>query len=220
VMMSNEGDRFVRIAGAAADGVRRVVVFLNDGQRQQAFLRDNLFTALVAAAQFPARVVAYDASGRVVGIIAERWFIRGQAPAAARALRTAFRVEAPRGATAVARIGREVRRYRCWRVDVSTGASPGGCVSQTFVGGPGFWNVLVQPAGRDLFVIGNVVGRVAHIQLEFLNGDVARARPVGGLFVVAVPREHLRNDRQSAFLRTYDSAGDRGSGVRVVFKVR
>jgi hypothetical protein len=100
--------------------------------------------------------------------------------------------------TAVARVGREVKRYRCWRVDFSTGQSPGGCLPPIGTG-PSIWVDLVQPAGRDLFVIGHAHWPVARVQLEFTNGDLVRTRPAGGFFVLAIPRTHLRPKRQVAF---------------------
>src|SRR5205823_1048988 len=60
--------RFDFLAGAAADGVAHVKVFLQDGEVVNVPLRDNLFGALVPGPQLPARIVAYDAHGRVVGI--------------------------------------------------------------------------------------------------------------------------------------------------------
>lgn len=68
VTLTGNSDQFLALAGAAADGVKSVTIFLADGQRQQAALRDNLFTALVGSSQFPIRAVAYDARDRVVGI--------------------------------------------------------------------------------------------------------------------------------------------------------
>jgi hypothetical protein len=100
--------------------------------------------------------------------------------------------------TAVARVGREVKRYRCWRVDFSTGQSPGGCLPPIGTG-PSIWVDLVQPAGRDLFVIGHARWPVARVRLEFRNGDVVTVRPVARLFVLPIPQAHLRPERQVAF---------------------
>jgi hypothetical protein len=219
VVLSSEGDEFVRVSGVAADGVARVSVFLADGERQPAAFRDNLFTTLVAGAEFPARVVAYDRQGLVVGVQTWHWQIRSSVPTAAvRNLRAVRRVPGPNGTTAVARVGRRIHGYRCWRVDFGTGQSPGGCLPRT-VGSP-IWVDGVQPAGRDLFVIGHGPRAMKYVRLEFMNGDVIRVRPVAGLFVIAIPREHLRPERQLAFVRGDDGIGDVGQRALVLFKLR
>ena len=214
MLLSAEGDQFVRIAGVAADGVQRVVVFLADGQRQRADLRDNLFTTLISTAEFPAKVVAYDARGRVVGIQTPPWFIRGARSGGSR-LRLAFRVKGPRGAVAIARVGRN----GCWRVDISTGRSPAACTG-VVAAGPAVWVDLVQPAGQDLFVIGHSVAPVARVQLEFANGDRLKALPVRGLFVFSMPGSHLRHEREIALVRGYTRGGSAVARQSVAFKVR
>jgi hypothetical protein len=221
-MMTGEyTDQFLRISGVAADGVRRVVIFLADGQRQRAALRDNMFTTLVATAEFPARIVAYDEAGRVVGVITPPtpFLFNKRVPSAATRLRPRFRIQAPRGATAVARVGHPSGDYRCWRVDFSTGVSRGGCDS-AFTTGPWIWVDLVQAAGEDLFVVGHTRAPITRVQLEFPNGDVRRARPVAGLFVIPVPRSHLSTDRQTAFVRGYSKEGWVIQRQGVAFKMR
>jgi hypothetical protein len=48
IMLSQQGDtQFVEVAGAAADGVARVELFLADGERERVRLVDNVFAALV-----------------------------------------------------------------------------------------------------------------------------------------------------------------------------
>ena len=212
-------DQFTRVNGVAADGVQRVVLFLADGQRQPAALRDNMFTTLVATAELPARIVGYDKAGRVVGVIAAPWFRPFQVPRGARKLHRILRVEGPRGAVAVASVGPPVRGYRCWRVDFSTGESRGSCEPPKFTA-PSIWPELVQPAGDDLFVIGHTFGPIARVQLEFPNGDVRRIRPVARLFVIAVPRTHLTRTRQTAYVVGYTSEGEVIQRKAVVFKLR
>jgi hypothetical protein len=219
VMLSSEGDEFVRASGVAADGVARVSVFFANGERQPAALQDNLFTTLVPGAEFPARVVAYDPKGRVVGVSTWRWPIASSVPAAAvGSLEAVSRASGPNGTTAVARVGRRTRGYRCWRVDFSSGESPGACLPR-IVGG----SILVdgvQPAGRDLFVIGHVFWPAERVRLEFGNGDIIRVRPAKGLFVVAIPRDHLSPERQLAFAVGYTSEGLRLQRQSVLFKAQ
>ncbi len=218
-MTGEYGVDFMRISGVVADGVTRVVVFLADGQRQRAFLRDNLFTTLAAAAEFPARIVAYDKAGLVVGIVTPHVPFAFRAPPAARKLRRVLHVGRPRGAVAVGSVGRRVGDYKCWRVDFSSGESRSACNAGAAVS-PSIWIELVQPAGSDLFVVGHVQGFADHVLLEFPNGDVRRVRPVGGTFVIPVPRAHLTASRQTATVQSYFNNATPIKRVVVVFKVR
>jgi len=77
---------------------------------------------------------------------------------------------------------------------------------------------LVQPAGRDLFVIGHVRAPVVRVQLEFANGDVLKTHPVKGLFVFAIPRAHLSPKRQLAFAVGYSTEGWRIQKQGVLFR--
>ena len=62
------GDQFATFAGLASDDVARMEIFTATGDRIPVPLRDNAYLIEVALARFPAKVVAYDAEGRVIGI--------------------------------------------------------------------------------------------------------------------------------------------------------
>src|SRR6266542_4467205 len=186
----NTSDQFLVVAGAAADGVRRIVIFLPDGQRQTAVLKDNMFTATIPG-RYPFRVVGYDGKGRAVAIrtVPGGLFARSSAPAAARReLRPVWRVRGPNGATATLSVGHVVKKTRCWQIAYSAAHPQSGCQSQFFTGQK-IWVKFVQPAGRDLFVFGEVDVRVTRrVELHFENGDVISTRPVAGHFVLAIPK--------------------------------
>ncbi len=215
VMLTGASDQFYSVSGVAADGVRHVDVFLAGGGKQTAPLRDNLFTTLVAETALPVRLVGYDHLGRVVGV--ETMPILGaKIPASARQLRSVQRVAGPNGTTGLIRVGATAHGFRCWRVDFSTGDSPGACM-QLFPTGP--WiQAGVQPAGRDLFVVGQVRPPVVSVELRFADGDVITTRPVARIFVLSVPRAHLSSERQLAYAVGYDSSGHRIQRQGIVFK--
>ena len=64
---------------------------------------------------------------------------------------------------------------------------------------------MVQPAGRDLFVIGQTRPPVATVELHFQDGRVMQMRPVARMFVAAIPRAYLRSERQVAYAVGYDA---------------
>ena len=65
---SGAGQQLWIVSGLASDDVARIEVFLGNGERWQAPLRDNATAFRVQRAKFPARVVAYDAAGRVIDV--------------------------------------------------------------------------------------------------------------------------------------------------------
>lgn len=200
------------IAGVAADGIARIVLFLADGRRETAPLRDNLFAALFSASQLPIKIVAYDRRGRVVAIeqvpTPSLFFARDHpVPPAAKRLRPVLRLTAPHGAVAIVRTGARIAFYDCWRIDFSNGQSPGGCdvVPRT---GPKISVDVVQPAGRDLFVAGKIDAEVtARVELHFDNGGMLTTRPAAGHYLFAIPEAHLSSARQSGYVLAIDHHG-------------
>lgn len=59
---------FTRVSGVALDGVDSLTVFLASGRRLGVSLRDNVFSFQAPFAEFPGKIVAYDARRRVVGL--------------------------------------------------------------------------------------------------------------------------------------------------------
>lgn len=70
---SGAGQQFWTFQAVATDLVARVEVFLATGERRPLPFRDNVVLGRIPPVKMPARVVAYDADGRVIGV----WTIRG-----------------------------------------------------------------------------------------------------------------------------------------------
>jgi hypothetical protein len=116
-------------------------------------------------------------------------------------------------------MGHTIRGLRCWRIDFSTGQRPSGCI-QIFPTGPWVSVNLVQPAGRDLFVIGQTRPPATTVEVQFQDGRVLQLRPTGRLFVAAIPKAYLRTQRQLAFAVGYDGAHRVVQRQGFVFRVR
>jgi hypothetical protein len=65
---SGAGQQTWIVSGIASDDVDRIEVFLGNGEHWQAPLRDNATAFRIQRAKFPARVVGYDAAGRVIDV--------------------------------------------------------------------------------------------------------------------------------------------------------
>jgi hypothetical protein len=68
-------------------------------------------------------------------------------------------------------------------------------------------------------VIGHVRNPVVRVRLLFAGGDAITTRPVKGLFVLAVPRAHLSERRQLAFVLGLDDRGAVHQRRGVLFKL-
>ncbi|HET7127588.1 MAG TPA: hypothetical protein VFJ93_00760 [Gaiellaceae bacterium] len=67
VSLVSGADQYAYFSGMASDDVAALKIFLADGTIEDVPLKDNAFAVPVARALFPARVVAYDAEGRIIG---------------------------------------------------------------------------------------------------------------------------------------------------------
>ena len=65
---SGAGQQTWIVSGVASDDVARIEVFLGNGERWRAPLRDNATAFRIQRAKFPARIVGYDAAGRVIDV--------------------------------------------------------------------------------------------------------------------------------------------------------
>lgn len=215
------GTESLVVAGAAADGVERLTVFGSDGQKLSVPLRDNLFAARVALSQFPIRLVGYDKRSRVAAVRTLQSMLFGNTlPVSVwTPSRWTIGVRGPNGATATLRVTRGTKDLRCWQVRFSTGQMRRGC-KPTYPTGPWVYADLVQQAGRDLFVVGNVRAPVELVKLRFGDGRTLTMRPVADLYVFAIPRAYLRTERQVAFVRGYEAHGIAVQRAPVLFKLR
>jgi hypothetical protein len=221
-MMSGGGgaESFV-LAGAAADGIVRVTAFGADGQDQDVPLLDNLFATRVSSSSFPVKLVGYDRLGRVSAIVTPRGPIIGPTVPAAAWTSNAASIHAtgPNGARLVVRISRDVKSFRCWQAQLSSGQSRRGCLQITPATGSWVSADLVQQVGRDLFVIGETRPPVTQVKLEFADGGVFGMRPVKRLFLFAIPKRHLTAQREIAFVRGYDKNGKVVQRAPVLFRL-
>jgi hypothetical protein len=208
---------FMELRGVAADGVARITAFTADDARFSLPLRHNAFTARIGRTQFPVRLVAYDARGRVVATHVWPPVNERRPPLAARRLRTAATVRAPNGAVGTLRVGPRVAGFDCWRVDFNGGPSRGRCVEP--FSGSRFSLDLLQPVGRDIFLAGRVGAEITGVELRFGDGDHIRATPTRRHFLLAVPSDRLRERRTRAFVVTLDAQGRVRARQRIFFRV-
>lgn len=192
------GNQYSLVSGIASDEVARIELFLATGERFSVPLKDNVFFAQAARAKFPARVVAYDSLGAVVGVQtfdAER----GARPIPGKE-RVILRVEG-RSSTAVVRVAPSTDGGRCWRITYTSGSEGGGCPPKGYR--IPLLDAAVLPAGRDVFVQIRVGDEVDMVVIDDGEGEPIRIRPTEGFVIHA-----LDTDEQKADVTVHALAAD------------
>jgi hypothetical protein len=193
-MMGGGPSSFVTLSGIASDDVAQLKALLADGQLAEVPLKDNAFVVDLPRANLPARLVAYDADERVIGV-SQPWqdFGRpsGSAPARGRAT-SLIRVSGPGGATAELFIGPSTDRGECvfvkTFVDAGNGGVGGRCYGLTW-SGPALQLHLNFPPH---FIDGRVRPDVKKVRIRFVDGSTTTLVPTRGYILWAAPREHLK----------------------------
>lgn len=172
------GDQYSLVSGIASDDVARVELYLATGERVSVPLKDNVFFAQAARARFPARLVAYDALGAVIGVQtfdAER----GARPIPSKE-RVVLMVEG-RGSTAILRVAPSTDGGRCWRITYSSGSAAGGCPPKNYR--QRLLDAVLIPAGPDVFVQVQVRDEVDVVVIEPTEGEAVPVRPTEGFAI-------------------------------------
>jgi hypothetical protein len=197
VMGSGSPASFVSVSGVASDGVARIEALLADGQRAEVALRDNTYLVDLPRANLPARLIAYDAEGRVIGV-GRPWQDFGAstaAPARGRAT-TLIRVSGPEGVTGSLAVGPSTDGGECVfvteLVDKQHAGGSVNCNRPTWADGALEVSVGFPPH----FVEGRVRADVKTVRIRFANGSSTDVTPTRGYVLWATPAANLEPGRQ------------------------
>ena len=201
-------DQYADFEGLVSDDVGQMKLFLAPGGVVTIPLHDNAYMTRVARADFPARFVAYDRDGRVIGIqtFADDGMTSPAPPEAKKSVRELARVKGDGGATAILEAGTPAGGYRCWTISFTDGRSGGGC-------GP--WPSKEKPllflaadhVGTDVFVTGQLPPSVDLVTVTLPDGTVAKVAPIEGFVMYAVPSRFVQGRRLFLALSAFDASG-------------
>jgi hypothetical protein len=186
----NGGDQYVVMNGLASDDVASIELYLANGERIAVPLKDNVYAIEMARTKFPARLVARDGDGRVIGIEAynhDPLADPGPRPVAGKQ-RVVKRVVAANGDEGVLRVGPSTDGTRCWRVSLTGGAGGGGCLPK------GFKERLalgVNNSSDAAFLSGTVAPGTTSVDVHFRNGDTVKVATTEGAVLVALTQEQV-----------------------------
>lgn len=199
------GDQYATFSGIASDDVARLELFTAAGNRIAVALRDNTYLAEVALARLPAKMVAYDGQGRVIGI---RETPRADGPATVVG-EPILRLTARADGSSLELIAYRTREGgQCWfgrgtgnaRVNVSS------CIGKDWRQAPLRLGLLPDPA---LFVYGRVRDDVKRITLRYADGDEQQIEPErDGYALVVMPPEHRSDAARLIELVGLNAEGD------------
>ncbi|MGH3009878.1 MAG: hypothetical protein ACRDLM_10815 [Gaiellaceae bacterium] len=191
-MLVNGSDEFAIVDGLASDDVAKIIAFLANRQTQPVPLADNVYAVQIARAKLPAKLVAYDDAGRVIGIrpVDEAPGGAGATPAPGRA-KPLLHVISPTGATATLYSGASSNGGSCmyvrWYQNKHANGEMVGCNTLAAAhsalslsgGGPtGIWE-------------GQARADVTTIELRFADGSHTSIKPTDGFILYALSRSQL-----------------------------
>jgi hypothetical protein len=190
-MLVNGSDEFAVVDGLASDDVAKIVAFLANRHTQSVPLADNVYAVQIARTKLPAKLVAYDKSGLIVGIATvDASPGGGPTPVPGRA-KPILHVTSATGATATLYTGASSNGGTCmyvrWyqnkhangeMVGCNTLTAPRSAISFSGGGPTGIWE-------------GQVRTDVTTVELRFADGSHTSIKPTDSFILYALNRPEL-----------------------------
>jgi hypothetical protein len=198
------GDQYATFEGIASDDVARLELYTATGNRIDVPLRDNAFLAEVALARFPAKMVAYDAQGRVIGIRQTPRDEGPQTPIGEPILRLS---ETANGSSLELVAYRTKEGGRCWfgRGTGKARVNMGGCVGKEWREAPLRIGFIPEP---PLFLYGQVRDEIKRITVRYADGEELKIEPERyGYVLVTIPPERREEGSRVVEFIGYDAQG-------------
>jgi hypothetical protein len=184
--------QFIDVSGIVSDSVAHLKALLENRQTIDVPLSNNAFAVQLPLAHLPARLVAYDNGGRVVGLSerVEGFGSQGpaQAPGKAKQL---LAVRGPNGAHEELLVGPGTHGSECVYVKhyfskFAAGVMEG-CHSTTWQGPPVQLETSSFPV---IFIDGRVRNDVARVRIVFADGSTTTIAPTRGYVLAVLDRAH------------------------------
>lgn len=190
---------YLTVDGLASDAVDHLQALLANRQRLSVPLVDNAFIVNLPRGSLPARLIAYDRNGKVVGVsdpIEDFAAGGGVAPARGRATQL-LHATGPGGAHSELFVGRSTTGGQCVYVRHYFNAHAAGltvsCMGRSWVG-PALQ--LESDATPTRFVSGRVRSDIATVRLRYADGTTTTLRPTRGYVLQAMTAPHLTDGHQ------------------------
>jgi hypothetical protein len=192
--VSGAGDQYATFAGVASDDVARLELFTATGSKLEVPLRDNAYLAEVALARLPAKLVAYDKQGRVIGI---EQTPRSEGPARLISPPILHLSVAADGVGTIELLANKTREGgQCWEAKGTGKVSfrGGSCIGTRWTVAPLRVAPIPDPA---VFLYGRAREDIRTLTLRYADGEQSELTPGKYGYVLAlIPAEHRRTGHQ------------------------
>jgi hypothetical protein len=197
--MGDGPGEFVTADGVVSDDVAGLQTLLADGQQLNVPFVDNTFIVNLSRTKLPARLVAYDKSGKVIGFsypLQDFAAGGGGSPARGHAIQL-LAVTGPNGAHGELLVGASTTGGQCMYVrhfiNTHSAGVMVGCQGPTWSGPPVQLSTESSPAS---FVAGRVRTDVATVRLRYADGSTTTLQPTRGYVLDAISEQHLHVPRE------------------------
>ena len=173
-------NQYVTISGVASDDVGRMRLYLANGTYVPIPLADNTYVVQASAAEYPLRLVGYDANGRIVGIrtlIGNRPLFLKDRPIGGAVWHTVLRNQAGAVMTAPSTEG-----HLCIAYSSPTGGASIGCFKPLAAHA-----MQISAAGENdrVTIFGTTGSAITHVIVGFRDGTSLKLTPTHG-YVLAL----------------------------------
>lgn len=190
-MLISGSDEFATVDGLASDDVSKIVAFLANRQRQPVPFSDNAYVVDIARANLPAKLVAYDKAGKIIGITTVDAVSDGGegTPAPGRA-KPLLHVTSPT-ASATLYTGPSSTDGRCMYVRWYENKQANGEMDDCAVSAANGPALSLSGGGPSAIWEGRVRSDVTTVELRFADGSNTQIKPTDGFILYALTRSQL-----------------------------
>jgi hypothetical protein len=205
--LASGSQAFLTANGLVSDDVARLVVFVTGGEEYDLPFADNAYAARIARAKLPARIVAYDADGAVIGLSTIEDFGGGGAGPARGEATSLLKAESPKGSTAELLVGPSTGGGECMYIKYRGKPATGTMTSCTEPDW-GRYPVLLNTYGNPgEFVMGQVRPDLVRVEIGYADGTETTVVPTRGYVLYEIPAEHIAKGREAVTATAFDRDG-------------
>lgn len=210
ISLASGSQAFLTAAGLVSDDVARLIVFVTGGEEYDLPFVDNTYAARIARAKLPARIVAYDEDGKVIGLSHPiRDFGGGGAgPARGRAT-SLLEAESPKGSTAELLVGPSTSGGECMYIRYRGKPATGTMISCTEPDWKRYPVLLNTYGSPGEFVMGQVRPDLVRVEIGYADGATTSVTPTRGYVLYEIPAEHIVKGKEAVTATGYDREGKR-----------
>ena len=207
--LASGSQAFLTANGLVSDDVARLVVFVTGGEEYDLPFADNAYASRIARAKLPARIVAYDADGAVIGLSPIEDFGGGGAAPARGKATSLLTAASPKGSTAELLVGPSTSGGECmyikYRGKPATGTMTS-CTEPDWKRYPVLLNTYGSPGE---FVMGQVRPDLVRVEIGYADGATTTVTPTRGYVLYAVPAEQIVPGKEALTATGIDRNGKR-----------